>query len=70
MELFRQLVYKQTDRQTNGWTLLVPKVAIATEKSQNDFNVIIVLLYFKVMLCSLQLEMQMQLKQLNKYFFP
>ena len=35
MELFIQLVYRQTDKQTNGRTLLVPKVAIATEKQHN-----------------------------------
>ena len=33
IELFRQLVHGQTNRQTDGRTLLVPKVAIATEKS-------------------------------------
>ena len=32
MELFRQLVNGQTNGQTDGRTLLVPKVAIATEK--------------------------------------
>ena len=32
MKLFRQLVYRQTDKETDGRTLLVPKVAIATEK--------------------------------------
>ena len=32
MDLFRQLVHGQTDKQTDGWTLLVHKVAIATEK--------------------------------------
>ena len=32
MELFRQLVHIQTDRQTDGRTLLAPKVGIATEK--------------------------------------
>ena len=37
MELFRQLDEGQMDRQTDRWTLLVPKVAIATEKwSKND----------------------------------
>ena len=39
MELFRQLVHGQTDKQTNkqtdGRTLLVPKVAIATDKLES-----------------------------------
>ena len=34
MELFKQLVYRQTD----GWTLLVAKVAIATEMLNIKFS--------------------------------
>ena len=37
MELFRQLLHRQTDGRTDGRTLLVPKVAIATEKD-STFN--------------------------------
>ena len=37
MELFRQLVHKQTDGRTDGRTLLVPKVAIATENGNEIF---------------------------------
>ena len=35
LELFRQLVHGQTNKQTDGLTFLVPKVAIATEKTIN-----------------------------------
>ena len=40
MQLFRQLDDGRTDRQTDGQTLLVPKVAIATEKDTKDYIIL------------------------------